>query len=457
MADDDEHLTAEDYDRLLRAELPPRRLLRRLFRHLLEVCPQCHQAWHHFRGSAPGDPSSFTPPREGPARTLDQAFDRVTGKLPKMKEQVERDRSRGKELLEELLDIPEPAQRVARVRRNRRFRSWALCELLFAQSQRVAFVDPVAAESLAELAIETSWSMDDGSYSREAVSDLLARSWAYLANARRMGSDLAKAEETILMAYFFVEQGTGDPLVHAEILSLEASLRQDQRLMEEALELLERVVSIYEEAGEVHLQGRTLLQVGLTYGYGGEPERAVEIIRGGLPLIEADREERLELCFRHTLAYFVNQAGRPEEASQLMHETAPLYDRFQDPWTQLRRRWLEGEIAEGLDDQVTSEACYREVREGFIEQGLGYDAALASLNLAAVLLEQGRISEIKALAGEMLKIFESRDLHREAIAALILFQKAASQEVLTLEMVQGFSRYLQRSRHDARLRYEAPS
>ena len=45
------------------------------------------------------------------------------------------------------------------------------------------------------------------------------------------------------------------------------------------------------------------------------------------------------------------------------------------------------------------------------------DVALASMDLAVVYLRQGRTDEIKRLAVEMLTIFRSLHIHREAIAS----------------------------------------
>lgn len=259
------------------------------------------------------------------------------------------------------------------------------------------------------------------------------------------------------MAYFFLEQGSGDPMVLAEVIDLEASLRRDQRQIELALKLLDKAIAIYRRMGEDHLQGRTLLLKAITIGQNEEPEEAIRWIRRALDLIDPDRDPRLTLCCHHTLVHYGNRAGRTAEAARDFESLLPLYARFQEPWIQLRRLWLEAEIAEGLGESVRAEGLYRAVRDGFLRQGIGYDAALVSLNLAALFATQGRHEEIRELATDMLQVFGSTDLHREAIATLIVFQRAAQQETVTFEMVQGLARYLRQARHNPKLRYEAPS
>lgn len=60
---------------------------------------------------------------------------------------------------------------------------------------------------------------------------------------------------------------------------------------------------------------------------------------------------------------------------------------------------------------------------------------------------------MRKLAEEMLPIFQSRDVHREAIAALLVFQKAAEMERVTLGLVQELSEYLKECRVPSGFRF----
>ena len=76
-------------------------------------------------------------------------------------------------------------------------------------------------------------------------------------------------------------------------------------------------------------------------------------------------------------------------------------------------------------------AAFVQMRDGFLQEGLGYDAVIVSMDLALLYLRQGRTAELKTLAREMLPIFRSQDVHREAVAALVLFQEAIREEQIT--------------------------
>ena len=131
-----------------------------------------------------------------------------------------------------------------------------------------------------------------------------------------------------------------------------------------------------------------------------------------------------------------------------------LYREFPEAWTQLRLSWLQGKIAAGLGRSEEAERIFLEVRDGFLAQGIGYDAAMVSIeDLALLYVREGRVADVKRLAEEIFPIFQAQDVHREAVAALMLFQEAARQEQLTVQSVREYARYLQEARTDPSLRF----
>jgi hypothetical protein len=113
---------------------------------------------------------------------------------------------------------------------------------------------------------------------------------------------------------------------------------------------------------------------------------------------------------------------------------------------------VEGKIAAGFGHLARAEEAFLAVRQGFLEEGNGYDTSMVSLDLALVYAKQGRAGELKQLE-EMYSVFESQEIHREALAALLLFQQAAREEQLTVERVEGFIRYFKKARTNPGLRF----
>ncbi|HEX7186536.1 MAG TPA: hypothetical protein VF756_32245 [Thermoanaerobaculia bacterium] len=170
-----------------------------------------------------------------------------------------------------------------------------------------------------------------------------------------------------------------------------------------------------------------------------------------LELLDPEQEPRLLLCARHNLIGYMAEAGQPQEALELYHDTRPLYRNFIDAWTQNRRKWVKGKIDHGLGRLAAAESLYRAARDGFLAEGIPYDTALVSLDLAILYAEQGRTAELKQLAAEMVPIFASRQIHREALAALAFFKQAVEAERASLEVVTRVATYLRQAEHDSAL------
>jgi hypothetical protein len=136
----------------------------------------------------------------------------------------------------------------------------------------------------------------------------------------------------------------------------------------------------------------------------------------------------------------------PYPIPRALAETRGLYLQLGERSSLIRLRWLEGKILRDLRWGDEAETAFREVRDELIGLGLGLDAALVSLDLAMILLERGDTGELKRLAAEMIPMFESWDDHRKALAAFLLFQKAAEAEQVTLGLLQEVAVALERTR-----------
>jgi tetratricopeptide (TPR) repeat protein len=384
----------------------------------------------------------------------EEVWKRIVAQLERRLALVTVERAAATGLVEELLRRP-PAERRERARTEGRYQTLAVCEQLIERSFGEGFQDPALSVELAELAVGVSDRLDDEGYGHAIVQDLRARAWAYLGNARRISSDLAGAEQALARAEALSEEGSADPLEEARILDLKASLLSDQGWFERAAEMLDIVIGIYEEVRDPHREGRALISQGLFLSYAGQPEKTVELTCQGLSLIDGDEEPRLVLMARHNLAWALCDCGRPEEARRQLAGFRHGYGEFPDPWTGLRLAWLEGRIAAGLGQPDEGERLLREVRERFIEQGLGYDASMVTLELAALHLREGRTGEVRRIAAEMLPIFLSQDVHRQALAALAAFQQAAEMDRATPGLVRRIASYLVRARRNPRLVFQA--
>ncbi len=388
--------------------------------------------------------------------SYERAFNFGQNTLEVRGEARDRDRARAPKLYTELMRHPVSRQR-ALIQRTWRFKNYVFAEFLLEEGQNQVADDPSRAEDLAELALVVAEQLEGSHYGPALVNDLKARCWANIGNARRVHSDLRSADEALTSAERFLAEGTDDVLLRARVLDLKGSLRREQRRFDEAAKLLDRALTIFRDAGENHWVGRILISKAKLAIDAGTPEEGIAQLREAVSLVDGEKEPRLLLCVKQLLCACMTEAGRYQEAKKMLPEVKKLAASHGSNLDSLRTLWLEGQIAKGLSRLDEAETVFARIRDEFVDRGIAYDAALASLDLASVFAQQGRTSEMKQLAEEMLPIFRSRDVHREATAALLVFQQAAKAENVTLQMVHDISRYLREARTNPDLRYPQAS
>jgi hypothetical protein len=435
----DIHITPALLAAVERGEVSARELLEIGWDHLMKRCPTCSAGFQSWQRQRHDTGVSY----DSAFRVLPLLLERHTHAFE------EAQRKAGKDL-RALLKLSQ-SERLGRIQRSHgRFRGVTLAHRLVGEAKKHMPTEPQTVYELAEAA-ETVLLRTPNA---PGYYDALARAIAYKANALRALGRLSEADERIRSARGLVRnEDVTDTLIYAEIDDLEGVLRKDQRRFQEAEELLSRAASRFALAGEKSEAARPLLALGLMYYDRQEPGKAIETTEAALALLSLESEPYLYFGGRHNLTLFLVEEGRFDAAADLLQADAELYERFADPWTVLRQVWLRGKIAFATGRRAEAEQAFLEVRRGFILQGNGYDAAMVSLDLALLYLKAGRTAEVKPIAAEMHTLFGAQEIHREAAAALLLFQEAAEREALTAEWVEDLTAYLKRARENPELRF----
>ncbi len=170
-------------------------------------------------------------------------------------------------------------------------------------------------------------------------------------------------------------------------------------------------------------------------------------------VIDSDGQPRHRWVLRFNQASSLCTLGRAQETLPLLQEVRALADRLGNETDLVRTLWLESNCAAGLGRREEALARLEQVRRHFEAKGNPFDYALASLDAALLYREAGRFAEIRALAEEMLAIFKAQQVHREALAAVILFQEAAEKEAVTDGMMRQLQDYLSKARANPKLRF----
>lgn len=328
------------------------------------------------------------------------------------------------------------------------YQSWSFCEKVCELSIREASRELQRAMALARLAVKIAERVQGPDWWRNRVRGY---AMAHLANILRVAGHLKVADTWLERAKGLWDDGA-DPasvLDPERLLHFEAALRRDQRRFDEALSLLDQV-----PAGSRYY-GRALVSKGFTLEVMGEYEQAIEVLLQALPVIDREAEARQRNVLQFNLVVNFCHVGRCAEAAELIPQLRALAAERGDQIDLIKITWLEGRTAVGLGRPGEAQRLFRDAQRKFHAQQMAVEAALALLEESVLLLADGRKSEVKALANDLRKFLESKGVHREALAALRLFQAAAEDEIATVELAHRVLVFLYRSRYDKGLRFNA--
>lgn len=282
--------------------------------------------------------------------------------------------------------------------------------------------------------------------------DLRARVWAELGNAYRVNEWFQEAEEALETARSLFEQGTGDPRLGAFLGEVEASLRKDQRRLDEANRLLDRVYRAYMKIGERHLAGRSLVSKGINLGLLKLHSESIRSLKRAIALIDSRRDPQLLAAAHHAVLKTLVDSNDHVEAGKLLL-ASDLRRKFAgDPLNLLRLRWVEAKILAGRGRLQDAEMVLGEVRHGFLEHKLAYVAAVAGLDQAEVMLRQGK--EIHRLACDILARSKEHAVDPEAVKALGVYEVLCANRVATVWATRTVRDYIEQFQDNPGRRFD---
>lgn len=413
------HLASEMLADLLSGDIESDDLRRRVIPHLLARCPVCRR-------------------RVEGIRRLQERFDHWNESV------AVREGQDAPRLLAVLMEHPEEA-RLHRLVSEEDFHTWGLAQLLLQKSRKQVHNAPRAAVELAELAVVVADHLPGTAYHPEWVGDLKARSWAVLGNARRVVGELSSAEAAFRRALACLDgASTGRPWVRAEVMDLLASLRREQGRGEEAYALLDQAESVYRKTGDLHRVGRVLIKRAKSLEEDGRFSEVVDLLQQASSLLDPGLDAHLLASAQKGQTCALIHLGQFSEARAQM---SGLWESYR--WSELeiqRLRWMEAQIAQGLEEWDAAETLYSQIQTWFLDHELPFDAALVSLDLAVLYAQTGRDDDLQALAVQVLPLFQAQGVGREALAALLLFQQAVERKSLSVELLREVREVVRRRR-----------
>jgi tetratricopeptide (TPR) repeat protein len=305
--------------------------------------------------------------------------------------------------------------------------------------------DPARMIELARFATRLAPTLGEDGYTAVQVADFEARAWGELANAYRVGEQPALADEAIAKAFGLRARGTGDELLEARLLSLQASVLGSSGRIHAALEVLSRLRKIHLRRGDRHNAGRALAQAGFYLGYWGLSEVALRTVGESMAMIDAEVDPALYLNTLQTYIDLLVDCRRFQEARDQLRQHRSRLLAGQGLLARVRLKTIEGRLEVGLGNLERAARAFTMARRRFHGAGSRRLAAMAGLDLAAVRMRQGRFADANPPIEQAVAELVAVEATGEALTALQLLRTNHGISKLTAAQVQDAADVLRRS------------
>lgn len=336
---------------------------------------------------------------------------------------------------------------------HRRFGIYASVEALLARSWQLRHEDPEQMVYLAYFATSLSSRLEREGFTPQQAKDIQARSMGEYANALRVEDRLVEAENHLGEAFRLAALGTGAAAVELRLQDLKASLLGTQHRYPEAIQLLDHLYAVRLVYDDQRGAGRALITKAIYVGHNGDIDEALALFETASAMLDPTRDMDLLRQGIHNRGYFLVESARFEEAMTFLEQHRDLL-RSGGQLDRCKLLLAESRICAGLGFDELAEEGFQDAKAGFLALKVDGHAALTALDLAAVLMRQGKASEARKAAAEALHVFTRLRIPDTQVEALLVLAEALRSELLSAGLLQSVAEFLRRAEHDPRIRYQ---
>ena len=404
---DDWHLDDREVRNLLTRSLPADRR-RQVLGHLLDGCAPCRaRVRHELRLTRQLSP----PPSYG------AAFDRALARGEELWRRELAEQEAGARAWAALRHLP-PGRRATLLLNSRRHQTPGILEALFQDHREALNCDLGEALDLATLALALADRLDLDWRGPDRLADLRTAALVRAADANRLAGRHREAARLLARAARTQPQGTGEPLLEAELLTVAGGLWQALRRFERAAQAFGRAEQVYRDIGETHLAARSLVARAAAIGH-HHPRHGIRLIRRALAEIDGALDPQLELTAHHDLAWYLNDAGHHREARAEIERSAALYHRDGgNVAASLARAWLRGRIERALEQFDQARRSYGLAHTGFEELRMQLHLTMLAIDRAELQVAAGDPAGAAALLASTLALLRTWDISPDTLAIL---------------------------------------
>jgi len=363
------------------------------FLHLL-TCPLCHASTVLLLEEETDD---------GEAPDYSLLWQQLDKRVPQLIEQAADQMAEAAALFQDLRAYP-PGQQ-GKVFAEPRFHSRFLLDLLFEKSRAAQPLDPESAESLAALAAQLGLRLFHDDPEGEEAALCQARAANLAGNARRLRGQAKAAESALGTAAHFLAFTWGQSVESVSLCRYLGLLRWEEGRLDEAEALLRQSARGFGELMVPCEEAASRALLGLLCLERNRTGRAIRLLQASRQALDPEARPWLTVRTGLSLALGLAEAGRSDQARQVLAETARHAPWVTDEREETRLHWLEGRVLARLGQPEEARRLLDTSRLHLISEYRLPEVVLCSLDLAVVLVATGRTSEVPRLLWDIEETF----------------------------------------------------
>lgn len=264
-----------------------------------------------------------------------------------------------------------------------------------------------------------------------------------MGNGFRITGDLAAAEEALSAAETYLERCSGDPVLLAELASVQASLAVQREQLASAARYLDVALDLAAEIGDRALSVRLLVQLAIVCEHTRDPAPGLDALEAATQLVDDDTSAMLRLTIVHSIVRLYKISGQPLRALGLIKQAGPIWMVYGTPLDRARAQWVYGQCL--LEAGTLGDACaaLSDAKVGIeMTSGSGVEVGLVALDLARALCADGRHGPARRAVLEALEALRGHGLSQAMEECLEVWTVVGGHEALA--MVEVICREAQR-------------
>ena len=413
MSQNEFHVTRDQLEKLAEDRLAPP-LRKDVVRHLATGCSSCRAlASKLFGGHA----------------DYSGVFRSLSLRPPVSASALEAESALGRVLWEERLEAVEPAQRLLFVRTDSKLWCWGLFDRIHGLSKERRKDFPLDALDLAYLALEVAERLPADRYPVSLINDARAGAYGTIGNTKRILGDHNGCGEALDRAAELLEDGTGDPLEEANLVSLRVSWLAELGRVEEAEELLESGLECARQVRDPQVEGRLLIQHSSMIGF-RDPARSLDLAYRALAVLHPGVDRELDLIGRYLVMFMHCELGNLQEARALFNAFSDDFAGEDNALWRGKLLQFEAGMARKAGELDKAESLFRQLVDHFGQHDMRHNLTMSALDLAEVLTAKREFLEAFKILEAVYPILEGWGANREVLRAWLMVQEAVRVESL---------------------------